>query len=202
MKKSAALLLLFFTYLGSALAQSFVTSLAYNNVSQTALMLELPYGQEITEGFLVSSLKKSGYDPELKGRLFWKQNRVNGFYTFKSIKLEGLDHSLDLYFKIEQKSKLLKDQSVIYLLVSKGNEQFATLESDEASFTLAKKLMNNFVTQSAAYKLEMDVKGQEEEVKNVEKKLARLKDSEATLLKKIHELQDELKRNQFNQESQ
>ena len=116
--------------------------------------------------------------------------------------IEDTDETSNLMYCTNVKSKLLKDQSVIYLLVSKGNEQFATLESDEASFTLAKKLMNNFVTQSAAYKLEMDVKGQEEEVKNVEKKLARLKDSEASLLKKIHELQDELKRNQFNQESQ
>jgi hypothetical protein len=164
-------------------------------------MLELPYSQEVSEGFIVSNLKSIGYDPESKGKLFWKNNKVNGFYTFKGVSIQGISHPVDLYFKVEEKSRRSKDQSIIYLLVSNGDEKFIN-ESDTTTFNISRQLMNDFVTKSAAYKLSLDIKAQEEEIKSAEKKLASQKNKEKDMIKKLEELQDDLKRNRSDQITQ
>ena len=202
MKKYSLIIILLFAGFNYSFSQVLSTTVTYNKTSQPALMLELPYDQNTAEGFIISNLKKTGYDPESKGKLFWKQNKVNGFYIFKGVTLEGLTQSVDLYFKIDQKSKRIKDQSIIYLLVSKGNEKFISSDSDEPIYNVAQKLMNSFVTRSASYKLGLDVKAQEAELKDAEKKLAQQKDSEKEITKKIEQLQEDLKKNKSDQETQ
>jgi hypothetical protein len=185
----------------SSFSQSLTSTISYNKTNQQAIMLELPYSQEVSEGFIVSNLKSIGYDPESKGKLFWKNNKVNGFYTFKGVSIQGIPHPVDLYFKVEEKSRRSKDQSIIYLLVSNGDEKFIN-ESDTSTFNIARQLMNDFVTKSAAYKLSLDIKAQEAEIKAAEKKLASQKDKEKDLVKKIEQLQDDLKRNRSDQVTQ
>jgi len=201
MKKLTAFLLACFVF-QAAFSQSVTTSVSYNKTSQTGLMLELPYDQEVSEGFIVTNLKKTGYDPETKGSLFWKNNKINGFYTFKNVRLDGADQPLDLYFKVERKSRKQNDQSTIYMLVSKGNEAFISSGSDDDIYRAAKKFLNGFLEQSAVYKLDLDIKGQEDIVKDAEKKLNKLQDEEKSLTKKIEDLQNDLKKNRENQESQ
>ena len=184
-----------------AVSQTLPTSINYNKTTQQGLMLELPYSQDVCEGFIVNSLKNIGYDPESKGKLFWKNNKVNGFYTFKNVSIEGISHPVDLYFKVDQKSRRQKDESIIYLLVSNGDEKFVN-DSDANTFNVAQKLMNDFVAKSAAYKLSLDIKAQENEIKDAEKKLANQKDTEKELSKKIDKLQEELKRNRADQVTQ
>ena len=90
---------------------------------------------------------------------------------------------MDLYFKVDQKSRRAKDESIIYLLVSNGDEKFIT-DADTNTYNVALKLMNDFVAKSAAYKLSLDIKAQEDEIKDAEKKLANQKDTEKELSKK------------------
>jgi hypothetical protein len=200
MKKIAAFLLIAF-FIQMASAQSSYTSVSYNKSSQPALMLELPYNTDVSEGFIIDNLKKTGYDPETKGKLFWKQNKLNGFYIFKGVRLEGAPDAVDLYFKVDQKSKKQKDASIIYLLIGKGENSFVS-SSDDETYNAAKKFLNNFVDQSAAYKLNLDIKSQEDVVKDAEKKLDKLKDNEKDMLKKIDQLQKDLKKNEEDQKNQ
>lgn len=192
---------LFITSSFAGIAQTLPTSISYNKTTQQGLMLELPYSQEVCEGFIVNSLKNIGYDPESKGKLFWKNNKVNGFYTFKNVNIQGISHPVDLYFKVDQKSRRIKDESIIYLLVSNGDEKFIN-ESDTTTYNVAQKLMNDFVSKSAAYKLSLDIKAQEDEIKDAEKKLANQKENEKELIKKIDKLQEDLKRNRADQVTQ
>src|SRR5437762_1461451 len=104
MKKIASILLFLFVAQYS-MSQSLVTSVTYNKKAQPALMLELPYNESVSEDFIVSNLKKTGYDPETKGKLFWKQNKLDGFYIFKEVRLENAAQAVDLYFKVDRKSK-------------------------------------------------------------------------------------------------
>lgn len=201
MKKLTAFLLVCLVF-HAAFSQSTITSVSYNKTNQTGLMLELPYNQDISEGFIVTNLKKTGYEPETKGSLFWKNNKINGFYTFKGVRLEGADQPLDLYFKVDRKSRRQSDQSVIYLLVSKGNESFISSGADDDIYNAAKRFLNGFLEQSASYKLDLDIKNQEQLVKDAEKKLDKLRDEEENLNKKIEDLQKDLKKNRENQESQ
>ena len=201
MKKIAALLLTFILHT-AVTAQSTLTSVNYNKKDQSALMLELPYNEEVSEGFIVTNLKKTGYEAETKGSLFWKNNKINGFYTFKGVRLEGLSQAVDLYFKVERKSRKQKDQSIIYMLISKGNEDFITSGGDEEIYSASKRFLNGFLEQSSVYKLDLDIKGQEDVVKESEKRMTKLKDEEKNLTKKIEQLQTDLQKNREDQEKQ
>jgi hypothetical protein len=202
MKKCLLLLLIAFAIVQATSAQASYTSVSYNKSSQPALMLELPYNEEVSEGFIVDNLKKTGYDPETKGKLFWKQNKLNGFYIFKDVRLEGASGTADLYFKVDQKSKRQKDASVIYLLIGKGENNFVSSDSDNNTYNAAKRFLNGFIDKSAVYKLDLDIKNQEDVVKDNEKKLDKLKDGEKDMIKKIDQLQKDLKKNHEDQKDQ
>ena len=164
-------------------------------------MLDLPYEESVVEDFIVDNLKRIGYDTETKGKLFWKQNKLDGFYIFKDVRLEGVNHKVDLYFRVDQKGRRSKDESIIYMLVGRG-ESFISSTSDEVTYNAAKKFLNSFIDQAAFYKLDLDIKTQEEEVKDAEKKLKNIRDDEDDLEKKISQLQKDLKKNREDQEDQ
>ena len=196
MKKITTVLVLFVAV--SVDAQSVNSTVSFNKADRPALMLTVPYKESVAEGAIVENLKKTGYDAETKGKFFWKQNKVNGFYTFKSVNLNG--NLVDLYFKVDQKSKKL-DQTNMYLLVSKGDENFIGRD-DTAVYNSAKRFLDEFVTETAAYKHQLDIKAQEETVKDSEKKLTKLKENEKDMEKKIEQLQNDLKKNREQQVNQ
>lgn len=184
-------------------AQSISTGVSFNKTTQPALMLLLPYSETIAEGTILQKLKENGYDPETKGKAFWKQNKVNGFYTFKGVVIKDMDKQpLDLYFKVDAKGRKENERATVYLLVSKGEEKFITPESDNDIHIAAKKFLNKFIDESAAYKLQKDIEEQQQEVKDAEKKLTKLQDTEKDLLKKIAQLQEEMRNNKLQQENQ
>jgi hypothetical protein len=187
----------------AASAQSISTGISYNKSTQPAIMLLLPYSESIAEGTILQNLKENGYDPETKGKAFWKQNKVNGFYTFKGVVLKEMNKQpLDLYFRVDPKGKKGAESATIYLLVSKGNEQFITPETDSEMHSAAKKFMNKFLDQSAAFKLQKDIEAQHEEVTEAEKKLVKMQDTEKDLLKKLAQLQEDVRLNKLQQENQ
>lgn len=205
MKKLTILSLLLFAAFHFAKAQASFASASYNKTSQPALSLELPYDEDVCEDFILANLKSTGYDVETKGKLFWKNSKLNGYYIFKEVQFKGLDHTVDLYFKVEQKGRKSKDGSIIYMLVGKGENYFIPT-SDDMVYDAAKKFMNAFIEQAAAYKLDLDIKAQEEVVKDAEKKMEKLKnngeklkDSEENMNKKIAQLQKDIKENQEDQ---
>ena len=149
-------------FINSLHSQSSVASVSYNKIKKPALVLQMPYDESISESFIVNNLKKTGYNPETQGALFWKQNQVNGFYVFKDVRFEGLSYPLDLYFKVERFGKKSKDESLIYLLVSKGNEEFVSSTSDEETFYAAKTFLNGFVESSAVFKSDKDITDKED----------------------------------------
>lgn len=181
-------------------AQSYVGSAEYNKTSQQALVLQLPYKEEVAEGTILQKLRETGYDPESKGKLFWKKNTLDGYYVFKGVTLQGASTPVDLYFKVEPR-KREKDQSTIHLLVSRGDENFIPA-SDTATFAAAQRFLNNFVAETGAYKLTLDIQAQEEAVRNAEKKLAKLQDDERDMKKKIENLENDLRKNRSEQEEQ
>lgn len=190
-----------FAIINVASAQASVTTASYNKTSQPALKLELPYSEDVCEDFILANLKKTGYDVETKGKLFWKQNKLNGYYTFQDVRLDGLDHSVDLYFKVDQKGRKSKEESIIYMLIGRGEDYFIS-SSDDNVYNAAKNFMNGFVDESAAFKLDLDIKNQEATIKDAEKKLEKLKDNEKDMNKKIEQLQKDVKKNQEDQKDQ
>ena len=196
MKKISTLVLLLSAVF--ARSQSAPANISFNNEDKYGLMLTLPYKESVAEGAILENLKKTGYDAETKGKLFWKQNKINGFYTFKGVNLNN--NLVDLYFRVDQKTKR-SEQSTIYLLVSKGEENFIS-SSDVEIYEAARKFLDGFTAETASYKLQLDIQAQEDAVKDAEKKFAKLKDDEKDMEKKIEKLQDDLKKNRDQQADQ
>lgn len=200
MKAILPLLLLFCLH---ASAQPINTAIQYDKTTQQGLMLYLPYSEEVAEGTIIAKLKEIGFEPETKGSLFWKQNKVNGFYVFKGVVLKGdVPQVVDLYFKVDRRGSKKDKQSVMYLLTSKGGENFITETADAVTYTAAQNFLNGFTAETATYKHTLDVQAQEETVKKAEKKFTELQADEQDLVKKIAKLQDDLLKNKEAQETQ
>jgi len=184
-------------------AQSSPTIVKYNKMSKPALMIMLPYTEEIAEGAIVQKLKEIGYNPESKGSLFWKKNTIDGYYIFKGVALRDLNGQVvDLYFKVDRKSRKESSQSYIYMMVSKGDEQFISSETDTAIYSSSTNFLNRFAEYGASYKLDVDIQNQDEAVQAAQKKYTRLRDDEADYTKKIADLESKLKNNREQQDTQ
>lgn len=195
--------LLLFVIGVNASAQSVSTSVKFDKTDKPALMLYLPYSQEVAEGTILTKLKEIGFEPESSGSLFWKNNKVNGFYAFKGVTLRGQKTELvDLYFKVDRRGSKKDNQSVMYLLTSKGADNFINDASDATTFASAQKFLNGFVGETASYKHTLDIKTQEETVKKAEKKLADLLGDEKDMANKIAKLQEDMKKNKEAQANQ
>ncbi len=195
---------LFITFLFAGIkqasSQATFTTITINKNIQPGLVLHLPNNTDVAEGTILQKLKETGYSPETKGKLFWKKNKLDGFYVFNGITLPALNNQkLDMYFKVERESSSQKDQSIIYLLVSKGYDNFISPEVDSVTFLAATDFLNGFVVTTASYRLNLDIEEQEKVLKNAEKKLTNLQDDEKSLVKKIEELQADLRNKKNDQ---
>lgn len=200
MIKSCLVIVMLFAGLLTAYSQANFTTITINKKIQPGLVLELPNNTDVAEGTILQKLKETGYTPETKGKLFWKKNKLDGFYVFNGIALAALNNQkLDMYFKVEPKSKTQKDQSIIYLLVSKGYDNFISPEADTATFAAATAFLNGFVAGTASYRLNLDIEEQEKVVKAAEKKLSNLEDDDKDLVKKIEGLQADLRNKKDDQ---
>lgn len=176
-----------------ALSQAAFITITINKNIQPGLVLHLANNTTVAEGTILQKLKETGYSPETKGKLFWKKNKLDGFYVFSGITLPALNNQkLDMYFKVERESSSQKDQSIIYLLVSKGYDNFISPEVDSVTFLAATDFLNGFVATTASYRLNLDIEEQGKVLKNAEKKLAGLHDDEKAIVKRIEELQADL----------
>lgn len=203
MTRSSLLIVLLLAGMLNASSQTTFTTITFNKNVQPALVLELPYNTDVAEGTILQKLKETGYSPETKGKLFWKTNKLDGFYVFNGIALPALNNQkLDMYFKVEPKSRSQKDQSTIFLLVSKGYDNFISPDVDSATFAAATNFLNSFVSETASFRLNLDIEEQEKVVKNAEKKLKSLQDDAKNIEKKIEQLQADLRNNKNDQEMQ
>jgi hypothetical protein len=203
MKKQYMLIIALATSMITARAQSSYTTIQYNKNMQPALVLELPYTTNDVEGTILEKLKQIGYNPETQGHLFWKKNKTDGFYVFNNVVLPSLStQKLDMYFKVVKKNNEEKNNSTLYLLVSTGNENFASPAGDTTLWNSSKMFLNGFIEKTVAYNLEQNITAQENTVKASQKKLATLQKDEKDLSEKIKRYQNDLGNNQNNQKDQ
>jgi hypothetical protein len=196
------LLIIVFLFAGiiPASSQSTFTTITINKNIQPGLVLHLPNNTEVAEGTILQKLKETGYSPETKGKFFWKKNKRDGFYVFNGVTLSALNNQkLDMYFKVQQESNSNKNQSIIYLLVSKGYDNYISPEVDSVSFLAATNFLNGFVANTASYRLNLDIETQEKVLKTAENKLVDLQDDEKSLIKKIDGLNADLRNKKDDQ---
>ena len=197
------LIIVLVTGIITARAQSSSTTIQFNDKMQPALVLELPNTTDDAEGTILQKLKETGYNAETQGHLFWKKNKIDGFYVFNNVVLPSLSNQkLDMYFKVVQKNNEEKNNSTVYLLVSSGNENFASPAGDTTLWNSSKTFLNSFVDKTTAYSLEQDIKAQEDKVKGSQDKLSKLQKDEKDLTDKITKNQEDQKNQQLDIDNQ
>jgi len=197
------LIIVLATSIITARAQSSSTTIQYNEKMQPALVLELPNTTDEAEGTIIQKLKETGYNAETQGHLFWKKNKIDGFYVFNNVVLPSVSNQkLDMYFKVVQKNQEEKNNSTVYLLVSSGNENFVSPDGDTTLWNSSKMFLNSFVDKTTAYSLEQHIKDQENKVKESQDKLGNLQKDEKDLADKIARNQEDQKNQQLDIENQ
>lgn len=203
MKKISGLMLALLGFVISAAAQSSFTTITYKEKLQPALSIQLPNTIEVAEGTILEKLKETGYDPQTKGMFFWKSNKLNDFYVFNNVQLPELNNQkLDMYFKVAKATSGDKEQSTVYLMVSKGYDNFVSPQTDTATFYAAQKFLDGFVLGTNTFKHNSDIESQQASVAIAEKKLSDLQKNEKDLTNKIAQLQSDLVNNQNDQKNQ
>ena len=90
-------------------------------------------------------------------------------------------------YKPETKGALFW-KSALYLILSKGYDNFVSLESDSASYRAARRFLNGFIKETAAYKLAIVIEEEQERIDDSEKKLKIMKEDENELQRKMDDI--------------
>ncbi|HYF33418.1 MAG TPA: hypothetical protein VD993_19975 [Chitinophagaceae bacterium] len=166
----------------------------YQRKDQPALIMEVPYPPEVVEDAIKDYLNRRGS----------KASSSRGFQLFKGTKLSDLDtEGNDLYFKVERKSRKEKDASVVYLFVTRPNENPTTRVATETpDLSSARSFLQGMMPSVEAYNLEVDIAGQENAVKKAEKRYDRLQEDASDMQKRLKKLENDIEDNKKEQEKQ
>jgi hypothetical protein len=178
----------------TAFSQSTTGKIEYQKGDKISATLELPYSSDIVQGGIREYLSKKST----------KSDRSKGFDIYRYVKLNADDAELsDVHVKVVSKGSRKDPQSVVYLLLGRPGENVGlrtpddNLKNDEA-----KTLLNDLVPAIEAYKLETDIKEQEDMVSKQEKKLGTLVEDQKDMEKKVKTLQDKIEQNKADQKKQ
>ena len=197
MKQAISLFLMIFCVSSLVSAQAFEGKIEYDKKKQDAFVIEFSFSPEAVEGAFIEKMAKLGYRAREEKGMF---NRDKGFIVFKNAMVSDIsDTRMDYIIRVEQKSRKEKEESILYMIMSKDdNNAMAQLSNNAVSN--AKSFLNDLHPDVEAFNLELLIKDQEDAVAKAEKKLKELKDDQESMEKKIKNLQDDLKKNAKDQE--
>ena len=192
-------LIFFVSIFISSSGQSISTTAVYDEKQQPALSLFLPNKKKVVKGALQGRMNELGYEPESKGALFWKSEKIDGYYIYKGVTLSCMNGSkFDLYFKIDSPDEDEKE-ATLYLLTSKGYDNFISKYSDAECYNTAKDFLNSFKLETTEHRIELDINGKKGELKDSREKLSELQDDEKDYKDDIDELKDKIQDNKEEQ---
>lgn len=172
-------------------AQSYEGTVDYQKKDEKALIIEFPYPASVVEDAIVDKLEKMGF----------KKKESKGFLVYKNIVLSDISSEpADYMIRIDKKSRKEKDASIVYLMVSRNDQNIST--SDESINGNSKTFLNNLSPGVEAFNLETQIQDQDAVVTKAQKKLKDLQDDQGDMQKKIRKLQDDLQQNAKDQDTQ
>ena len=158
-----------------------------------AMVTEVPYPASVTEDAIRQKFSQMGYSAK----------ESKGVYTYKGIRIPEIsDETFDVMLKVDRKSRKEKDESNVYFVLSRGNDNYVKGTEDVAFITKIRQYCLNFIPMAEAQALEVEIKGQEDKVKSTEKKLRDYEDESSSLEKRLKKLQDDIEENKKNIEKQ
>lgn len=177
----------------TASAQSELTTVSYQKTDRQAVMNEIPFPEKTIMGAIDNKMEQMGY----------KGKSSKGFTVYKGVKMPDLGNGeYDLYFTADRKSRRNKDNSTLTLMISKGNDDFATDKTDAGLMDNAKKYLNNIVEEITAFDLELQINDQQDLLTKADKKYNELIDDGQSLEKKRKSIEKDIEDNKKDQEKQ
>jgi len=160
MKKHLLLLPAFLALFQTTLAQQARTgSVELNKNNRTCLLGDYPVSSDMVEGALKKKFNEAKLGSDKKAS--------DGFRLYKGVLYPTLSPvTIDLYVKIEEK----KPNTTLYILASKGYDNFLKPETDTAEFSNGLRFLNQFANDVQAFKLNADMKSQQELIADAEEK--------------------------------
>lgn len=190
--KKIFLMLILAMAIGNLFAQSYEGTVEYLKKDQKAMVIEFPYTSSIVEEAIIQKMEKLGY----------KKKESKGFLIYKGAIISDISpEPADYMIKVERKSRKEKDESVVYILMNRGEENLIA-RSDAGVNNNVRSFLNGLSPQVEAYNLEQEIIGQEAIVLKAEKKLRQLGEDKETMERKIKKLQEDLVENGKDQEEQ
>jgi hypothetical protein len=175
-------------------AQIIDSKVDFGKTSYQGIMAEFAHNSDIIENILEEDMKNKGMG---------KSKSSKGFLFYQAIVFPRLSNDkLDLYFKVEESSKDKKNQSIVYVLVSKGGDQFISSADNAAIMNNVKDYLKELMPQFENATLMVKVKEQEELVKKEDKAYARLVDEEKNLEDRKKKIEKDLIDNKSSQQKQ
>lgn len=101
-----------------------------------------------------------------------KPKKMKGYTVYQGVIVPEISaQPVDLYFKTVPPSKRDKNNSLITMMISGGNEVFYNEREQADMFARGQSFLNNLSTEVASSKLSFDLDRQNQEVKSTQKKL-------------------------------
>jgi len=166
------------------------TTVKYNKMDVPGVsFVTSDYDVKVTAEALKARLEK---DARLKG------SNANGFRFYQAQPFAELGSlNYDIYVKVATIGKKKDLKTVIYLLVSKGNENFESAAKDPELTENMKNFLNNFVaTYLRQYDIEMKIQSQAKLIKKLEKENKSLLSNREKLKKQTEENEKAIAKNQ------
>jgi regulator of replication initiation timing len=176
---------------GSVFSQSAtVETVQYNKMKVPGVCFATPdYDVKTTAAALKARLEK---DAKLKG------SNANGFRFYQAqpfVEFGTLNY--DIYIKVAAVGKKKNLKTVIYLLVSKGNENFESAAKDQELTENAKRFLNDFVANYLRlYDTQQKIQDLTKTIKKLEKENKSLNSNKEKLKKQTEENEKEIAKNQ------
>ncbi len=149
-----------------------VSNIIINTVSQPCVMAEYEISADMIEG----ALRKKFSDAKLGSG----DKTKDGFRVYKGVVISDIaKEKVDVYYKVEDKKPLTD----VYLLVSKGYDNFIKNDPDSVTVKNAMTYLDLFVKDATAFLLNDQIVKQNEAIKNLEKDSKRAAKEGASLQK-------------------
>jgi hypothetical protein len=172
--------------------QSYEGTIDYQKKDEKAIVIDFPYPSSLVEDAISEKMEKLGC----------KKKESKGFLLYKNSVLTDISaEPADFLIKVERKSRKEHDQSVVYFIVSRKDENIIA-RNDALLNSNVKTFLNHLSPDIEAYNLELQIKEQESLLSKTERKLGDMLDDQKSMEKKVKKLEDDLKENANNQYDQ
>ncbi|HQW84065.1 MAG TPA: hypothetical protein PK987_06390 [Ferruginibacter sp.] len=192
MKNIIVFILFCFGYI-SVTAQSTIETVSYQKTDHEAVVNEIPFPEKTIMNAIDTKMQQLGY----------KGKSSKGYTVYKAVQLAELGNdTYDLYFTADRKSRKNKDNSTLTLLISTGNDVFASETNNSTLMNNAKSYLNGIVNMIGAYDLEQQITVQQDIIDKSNKKYYSLIDDSKNLEKKRKDIEKDIENNKKDQEKQ